>query len=65
MTKGIVLEPTVVVDGKTWNLYSVDWTGPDGTFATYIYAISFEHAAAMLEDLKDSAVVTGQVLEAV
>ena len=60
----VKLPMTCLVDDRTWNLFTFDFQTPDGTFASYLYAISLEHAAAMLADMKETAVLTGQMIEA-
>ena len=51
---------TTVVNGRTWRLFGVDYSTADGEFGTYIYALSFEHAAAIVEELKQTARLGGQ-----
>ena len=53
---------SVVEGGRTWHKFSCEYDTADGKFGFYIYAISFEHAVAMLEELKQTARVDGQVL---
>lgn len=57
--KNVVLAPSVVVDGITWNLFSVEFETADGKFGTYIYAIDHGHAALVLEELKSTARIAG------
>lgn len=57
----IEMETSVVVNGKKWDLYGVDYSTADGEFGTYIYAMSFEHAAAIIEELKETAKLSGRV----
>jgi hypothetical protein len=52
---------TAVVDGRTWKTYACSYDSPDGRFAFTIMAISMEHAAAMLADLKDNAKLDGEL----
>lgn len=61
----IIQKPTVVVEGRTWSLFDVQYSTPDGTYSTYIYALSFAHAAMILDDLKQTARIGGQVLDVV
>lgn len=49
------------VDGRTWRLYDVTYETPDGRFSVYISALSFDHAQLMLDDLKASGKVSGEV----
>jgi hypothetical protein len=51
----VQLPITAVVNGRTWRLFGVDFTTADGEFVTYIYALSFEHATAIVEELKQTA----------
>lgn len=62
--KKVELDLSCVVDGRTWNLYAFDWTGPDGHFCGYLHAVSMEHAAAMLADMKETAALNGMLVEA-
>ena len=57
----ISLPASTVVDGRTWRLYAVDFTTAEGEFSTYLYALSFEHAAAILEELRQTARLGGQI----
>jgi hypothetical protein len=50
-----------VVDGRTWRTYACSYSCPDGRFSFIITAISMEHAAAMLEDLKATAKLDGEL----
>lgn len=58
----ITLAPTTTEAGRTWHLFAVDFDTPDGRFSTYIYAISHEHASAMLEDLRETGSIRGQIV---
>jgi hypothetical protein len=60
-TTPIQMPLTTVVNGRTWRLFGVDFTTADGEFGTYIYALSFEHAAAIVEELKQTARLGGQL----
>lgn len=62
MTKGIQLPLSVTITGVEWHLFSIEFKTADGTYSTYIYAVSHEHAQAILSDLKDTATVQGQVV---
>lgn len=53
---------TVNCEGREWSLYTFDFDTPDGVFSSYLYAISFEHAAALLADLKETAVLKGRMI---
>lgn len=53
---------SVTVDGRVWNLFDVEYQTADGKFGFYIYAINFEHASHIVEELKQTAKLSGQVL---
>lgn len=57
----VVLNKSVTVAGKVWELFSYEFDSPDGRFIGYIYAISYEHAAELLLDLKNSARISGKI----
>lgn len=57
------MAPVVNVDGRDWYLFGIDYDTPDGKFSTYIYSLSLEHASYMLEELKSTARISGQVME--
>lgn len=50
------------VDGREWRLYQVNFTTLEGEFGTFIYALSFEHAAAVVAELRDTARLGGEVV---
>lgn len=58
----IELRLSTHVGGRQWQLFSVDFTTADGEFSTYIHAISAEHAAAIVEELKQTARIGGQIV---
>ena len=62
MTNCITLPLRTVVDGRTWHLYSYEYQSPDGVFVGYLHALSMEHAAALLCDMKDSAELAGEIV---
>lgn len=63
MNQPVVLPLSCVVNGTTWQLFTFEYQTPDGEFCGYLYAVSMEHAAAMLGDMKESAVLKGQIIE--
>lgn len=52
---------TVNIAGVPWNLYGAEWAGADGRFGFYFYAISDEHAQLVLQEIKETAVLTGRI----
>jgi len=57
----VTLPFDVVVAGRNWKLYTFEYKTADGTFSSYMYAISDEHAAAIIEEIKDTAVLLGKI----
>lgn len=62
MTDCVQLPIRTVVDGRVWNLYTYDYQTPDGVFVGYLHALSMEHAAALLSDLRASAELVGKMV---
>lgn len=60
--KTISLPVSAVVDGRRWRLFGFTFDTADGPFAGHLYALSLEHAVALLEELKASARIDGEVL---
>jgi hypothetical protein len=60
-TDPITMPLSVTVDGREWKLFNVDYNTPDGAFSFKIYAISFEHAAAIVEEIKETAKLGGML----
>ncbi len=58
-TQSISLARVAMVNGLQWQLYPVDFKTEEGTFSVYLYAINREHAAAVLLELKETAVLRG------
>ena len=56
-TQTISLARVAMVNGLQWLLYPVDFKTEEGTFSVYLYAINREHAAAILLELKETAVL--------
>ena len=52
---------TTVVDGRTWRTYLCSYETADGKFGFEIMAISMEHAAAILDELKATARLDGEL----
>ncbi len=55
----------VVVNDRVWHLFDCEYDTADGKFSFYIYALSMEHAAAMLQELKATAKLLGQVTDVI
>lgn len=52
---------TNVVEGRCWHKYACSYDTADGQFSFSIHALSMEHAVAMLEELKQTARIDGQI----
>jgi len=48
--------------GVKWHPYEVIFDTPEGEFGMHLYAINDEHAAAMLQDLKETGRISGQTI---
>ena len=53
----ISLSQVAEINGLQWQLFPVDFKTEEGTFSVYLYAINREHAAAILQELKETAVL--------
>lgn len=62
MAAGITLPLETTVNGRVWKLYGLDFKTADGSFGTYIYALSDEHAQMICMELKETAKITGQIV---
>lgn len=58
----VELKPTVV-NGVEWFPFAVEFKSSDGVFQVIIYAVSFEHASYLLEELKQSGEIVGQITD--
>lgn len=59
------LQLSTMEAGITWRLYPINFTtADDKTQSAYFYAVSDQHAQALLDELKQTAVV-GSPLEGV
>lgn len=60
MSTAVTMPREVEVNGRTWSLYAAEYAGADGTFGLHFYAISMEHAAIVVEDIKTTLKLTGK-----
>ena len=58
------MAPLVHVDpqGFAWRPFAVEYQSDDRTFGVVIYALSIEHARLVLDDLKETATVSGEII---
>lgn len=59
---GVPKPLSVVVDGRTWNLYAARYKTDDGEYEFDFYAISEEHARHIIDDIKETATFAGQAI---
>lgn len=64
MTDKVELPISSIVKGIQWSLYTFQFNTPDGEFCGYFHAISDEHAAAMLSEMKETSELKGRMVEA-
>jgi hypothetical protein len=50
------------VNGRQWHLFTADYKNDDGTFSLQFHALSMEHAAAVVEEIKETLTLKGQVI---
>lgn len=62
MSKVIKLPMSTIVDGRTWLLCSYKHSYSDGKFCGHLYAVSMEHAATFIRDMKETVRLTEQVV---
>jgi len=55
------MEPIKDNEGKVWKPYVMGYETENTKFLIIFYAISKEHAVLVLEDIKDNAVLVGEV----
>ena len=60
-TQSIPMPLTALVDGRVWGLFAVEYTTADGVFSTYVYALSSEHASYIVDEMRSTAKLVGQV----
>ena len=53
----ISLARVAMGNGLQWQLFPVDFKTEEGTFSFHLYAFNREHAAAILLELKETAVL--------
>lgn len=62
MTDYVQLPLRTVVDGRIWHLYTYEYQTPDGEFVGYLHALSMEHAAALIGDMRAGAELVGKMV---
>jgi len=50
-------------EGNVWKPFVVGYETSEGPRLTFVYAISAEHAQLVIEDLRSSARLVGEVVE--
>lgn len=60
--KQVNLPYQVIQDGYEWKLYSATYKSDDKLYSFYFYAISDLHALAVVDDIKETAKMSGKVI---
>jgi hypothetical protein len=50
------------VNGRQWHLFSAEYKADQGTYTLHFHAISMEHAAAVVEDIKATLTLRGELI---
>ena len=53
-----------LISDEGWPLFTFDYMTQDGLFSGYLYAMDMGHAEQLLQELKVSAVLRGQMVQA-
>ena len=64
-SKMVALPITTEVRGQEWSLYTFDYMTQDGMFSGYLHALDMGHAEQLLSEMKATAVLAGQMIEAI
>ena len=48
--------------GREWKPFAMSYSTPEGMFSLTFYAISFEHAHMVLDEIKQTAKLDGEIL---
>lgn len=60
--KSVQLDMSCTVNGRVWKLFTFEYKTQDGIFCGYLYALDFEHASYLLEELKVNAELKGEMI---
>lgn len=63
-SKMVTLPITTEVCGQEWHLFTYDYMTQDGMFSGYLHALDMGHAEQLLSEMKATAVLAGQMIEA-
>lgn len=61
--KSVTLPYSVIQDGYIWSLYSANYVADNKVYGFYFYAITDLHALAIVDDIKDTARMSGKLIE--
>ena len=50
------------VGGREWHLFTADYQADNSTYSLQFHAISMEHAAALVEDIRATLTLRGQLI---
>lgn len=57
----VELPLSTVENGIRWYLHAIEFKTADGTFGAHVYAVSDEHACAIVAELRETAVWKGRI----
>lgn len=60
--KNITKPLRCTVDGREWRLFTASYKADNGAYALEFYAISMEHAAMVVQDIRDSLTLDGELV---
>lgn len=60
--KTVTTEIHPVVNGVRWHLFTAGYETADGHFSLHFHAVSLEHAAAVVEEIKATLTLKGQLI---
>ncbi|NYT37374.1 hypothetical protein ERD78_11745 [Allopusillimonas soli] len=58
----VTRRPYVDAEGRIWKPHEIVWHGVDVTFGTTIMALSEEHARLLLDDMKATGRIEGEII---
>lgn len=62
MQTKVELPVEVLENNQQWKLYTFEFSTQEGKFSSYFYATSMLHAACILEEMKNTAELSGEIL---
>lgn len=50
------------VNGRVWRMFTADYKADQGTYSLEFYAISMEHAASIVGDIRETLELRGELI---